>query len=599
MKSSYWIQRKATARLVASEKIGQEALVDSLKLYELALKRINRELNALYSKYADKVGLDVAELTKLLTGADKADFINSLQAQMKALGFRIEDVYQPGYLEAITRLDAFKQQVYWEIMQVAPQDQAIQTSAYKEIVNSTYEQMAYDTREAMNLAPSFGRIDKRTVAEILTENWVGRNYSDSIWRNTDKLARELPYLLGSALLIGQGSAKTAREVRERFGVSQSQAMNLVRTETNYFYNQAELQAYQDDGFLEYEYAAILDGRTSEICEELDGQIFLVKDAEAGKNYPPMHGRCRSGTKGRLETMRLERMTAHVEPPPRTQDELIPDDTESAFEYIARKVGSDTVQPDGRDWYPSDKGGWKVNIFENELEVKMNAILVQDKGKGFGSDIMNYLKEYAEAKDKVVIIQDVVNAPFFDKFKWLKPQEGARDSLEYIYFPMEKKLEQTLITNPPAPKEGLAQYADLAKYENTIRQSPTSTGAIFDKLTGKNLSTFSEDYASSYAFTNRQLGLAEGNILTRNDVDNLGISPADLRTGLENAVNEIRVVQDTQTLSMKLRDLLKKTAVEREEIADHVVARYEQMIEAGRGEEAERIAKEFNFQFIKE
>jgi hypothetical protein len=45
----------------------------------------------------------------------------------------------------------------------------------------------------------------------------------------------------------------------------------------------------------YEYLATLDNRTSEICRELDGKVFDVKEAEVGVNQPPMHPYCRSTT----------------------------------------------------------------------------------------------------------------------------------------------------------------------------------------------------------------------------------------------------------------------------------------------------------------
>jgi hypothetical protein len=41
------------------------------------------------------------------------------------------------------------------------------------------------------------------------------------------------------------------------------------------------------------FVAVVDGKTSKTCEELNGKIFFVKDAEIGLNAPPMHPNCRS------------------------------------------------------------------------------------------------------------------------------------------------------------------------------------------------------------------------------------------------------------------------------------------------------------------
>ena len=41
--------------------------------------------------------------------------------------------------------------------------------------------------------------------------------------------------------------------------------------------------------------ATLDLRTSAVCRQLDGKTFLVEEAKAGENLPPMHPFCRSIT----------------------------------------------------------------------------------------------------------------------------------------------------------------------------------------------------------------------------------------------------------------------------------------------------------------
>ena len=68
---------------------------------------------------------------------------------------------------------------------------------------------------------------------------------------------------------------------------------------NYFNNQADAMAYEEMGIDKYVYVAILDSRTSEICQSLDNKVFNYKDMEIGVNYPPMHPNCRSTTRGCL------------------------------------------------------------------------------------------------------------------------------------------------------------------------------------------------------------------------------------------------------------------------------------------------------------
>ena len=103
----------------------------------------------------------------------------------------------------------------------------------------------------------------------------------------------------------QYSSKTVRngglfyilknEVSKRYGVSIKNAERLVRTETNYIANQSELESYKESGIEKYRFTATLDSRTSAVCQQLDGQEFLVSEAQAGVNLHPMHAHCRSTT----------------------------------------------------------------------------------------------------------------------------------------------------------------------------------------------------------------------------------------------------------------------------------------------------------------
>ena len=57
----------------------------------------------------------------------------------------------------------------------------------------------------------------------------------------------------------------------------------------------QLSAYEECGAEQYEFVAVLDLRTSEICRSLDGKVFYTKDAQQGVNMNPMHPFCRSTT----------------------------------------------------------------------------------------------------------------------------------------------------------------------------------------------------------------------------------------------------------------------------------------------------------------
>ncbi|MCL2756904.1 MAG: minor capsid protein [Coriobacteriia bacterium] len=159
----------------------------------------------------------------------------------------------------------------------------------KGIYNSTIQ----DTFTAFDRSIGFNQLDELTLNQVLNYPWSGKNYSQRIWDNTDDLADALSDIMTRGVMTGASKEKMSREVRERFNASKSDADRLIRTESNYFHNQAEAKAYEDMGVEQYEYLATLDYRTSPICQKLDGKRFNLKDMKVGVNFPPMHPRCRS------------------------------------------------------------------------------------------------------------------------------------------------------------------------------------------------------------------------------------------------------------------------------------------------------------------
>lgn len=86
-----------------------------------------------------------------------------------------------------------------------------------------------------------------------------------------------------------------QQLEKEVDTSSYNARRLIRTESAYVAGQARAIGYEHNGTKKYEYVATLDLKTSEICRNLDGKVFFVKDKKVGVNYPPMHPHCRSTT----------------------------------------------------------------------------------------------------------------------------------------------------------------------------------------------------------------------------------------------------------------------------------------------------------------
>ncbi|MBP3856518.1 MAG: minor capsid protein [Ruminiclostridium sp.] len=141
---------------------------------------------------------------------------------------------------------------------------------------------------------SFSLVNTKAVNEITKTDWSGNHFSERVWNNTDKLAAEVKKTLIEGELTGASEADMAAKIAEHFEVGMHAARRVVRTESNYCINQAELKGMKDAGYDEYEFISLGENAENvcDICDALDGQKFKVKDAAVGVNMPPMHPFCR-------------------------------------------------------------------------------------------------------------------------------------------------------------------------------------------------------------------------------------------------------------------------------------------------------------------
>ena len=195
----------------------------------------------------------------------------------------------------------------------------------------------FDVQKASGLMFPEAGLSERRITEVLRNQWIGKNYSARVWHNTGETARLTAQALEEMLLSGKASQETFRDIMKaaitKDGISPEQriaqgkmaANRLLRTEYNYVTGQADMDAYEDAGFDLYRYMAVLDGRTSTICRDLDGKVFHVKDRKVGVNMHPMHPWCRSTTEPVFDDLVIENQTRWARDPVTGEEMHVPAD----------------------------------------------------------------------------------------------------------------------------------------------------------------------------------------------------------------------------------------------------------------------------------
>ena len=295
----YWEERQ-----VKREAKAFNTIQDIEKEYKIALEKakqnINKELSRIGTTYMKDNNLSYHDALKLLKGdeykvwkKDLHDYMNEYNKLLKTAPLEAKKLYlEIETLAARSRmshLDSLRAQVDMELIKVSTGIDETAKNTLTSIYRDTFTEVTKDL--GVNVI-----VSKDKIKAVLDRPWSGANFSERLWSNTDKLAQTVKQEIVNGMIQGINLQTMTKRVSERFETAKKNDVErLLRTEVNYTLNQATLDGYKEAGIEKYEFSATLDSRTSQICSELNGEIFEIKKIAVGLNYPPMHPRCRSTT----------------------------------------------------------------------------------------------------------------------------------------------------------------------------------------------------------------------------------------------------------------------------------------------------------------
>ena len=260
---TYWEKRIVTQTNRLYDKSVQEAEVELRKLYRESLKQNEQQMIDVWNSIKDSENGEVKP-NDLYRYNRYFSISKALQESLRQLGDKEIGVYQKTFENAYKRQYDFISKMLKE-KGIVPK-------------NETEIMIGYEKR----------------VQEVLNSVWCdGQNWSGRIWKNKALLVTRLEQGLIGCIARGVSKDTLVEQIKSDFNTGFYNADRLVRTELTYVQNQSCLNRYKDCGIKEFQFLAEIDSRTSQICQELNGKVFKMKDAEVGENVPPIHVFCRS------------------------------------------------------------------------------------------------------------------------------------------------------------------------------------------------------------------------------------------------------------------------------------------------------------------
>lgn len=291
MKSiDYWSAREARQR-EQNRREERNHAKELRRIYQDMLDGAQREIDAFFRRYGDAEGLTLAEARRRVSQTEieayerraaryvrERDFSPEANAAMRLYNLTMR----------VNRLELLKASAGLELV-----------SGYDEL--SRYFDQALTGRTLAEFSRQAGILGNtvqdpaQRAQAIVGASFHNATWSERIWRQQDALRETLSTLLTRGLALGQGSTRLARDLRERFSVSRSDAERLMSTELRRVQTAAAQESYQRNGNDRYVFLALNPQGPCPVCRALHEQSFPVSELMPGENAPPMHPRCHCST----------------------------------------------------------------------------------------------------------------------------------------------------------------------------------------------------------------------------------------------------------------------------------------------------------------
>ena len=323
------------------------------KVYQEAKTYFDKEINKIFDKFQRDYGLSENVARQVLkTMKDKKDLANlrrMLEARPNDPNIQrlLADLDSPAYTYRMKRLERLSDDLDLMRSSIYLSEKQGSDDFYSDLMKDSYYKATFDLQQQTGLAYGFSGLPESEIKHLQSFSWVGdgSTYSTDIWKNTGKLASSVKDELLVSLMTGRSTRDTAQAIAERFNVGQNDARRLVRTESAFFHNQMELLSYEEADIEKYIFVAVLDKRTSRICQEHDNVVYRVDEAVAGVNHPPMHPWCRSTTIAHDDDIDYSKLERRARNPETGKVEYVPADMSYKEWYDKYVADKDVVKID--------------------------------------------------------------------------------------------------------------------------------------------------------------------------------------------------------------------------------------------------------------
>lgn len=298
----YWQQRFEQIEDSLNKKAFKVAQ-ETETMFQDAEREIEEQISVWYQRFAMNNNISIEDARKWLKSDELKEFQWTIQEYIK---YGKENALNPRWMKElenvsakyhISRLEALKLQTRQTIEALYNNEENIVNTMVQRVYSDGYYHSMYEIQRGFNIGWDIESIDQKKLQMIASKPWTtdGKNFSDRIWQSKAQLIDSLHSELTRNCILGKSPDEAIRKIAKKFNTSKAQAGRLIMTEQAYFSSVAQKYVFKELDVEQYEIVATLDNRTSEVCQDMDGHVFDMKDYVEGVTAPPFHPNCRTTT----------------------------------------------------------------------------------------------------------------------------------------------------------------------------------------------------------------------------------------------------------------------------------------------------------------
>lgn len=257
--------------------------------YDAEFARLEKEIAAYYQKYGKDNVIEYRRLMENLPDADKKLLIEQMDEFEKKYPQYADLIPVRESIYKLNRLEGLQYSIRMQQLEIG----AVNNEQITAYLNKQAERGVNAAAEAMGFGKNFYANNPDITKLFVNVGWNnGKDFSQRIWENVDKLSNYLRTDIAQAFARGDSYDRIVRQLRERFSkVTRNDAYRLIYTEGTYVMAESTIQPFTED-FEKYKISTVEDGRVCPICKSIAKETFRISERQSGVNFPPFHPWCR-------------------------------------------------------------------------------------------------------------------------------------------------------------------------------------------------------------------------------------------------------------------------------------------------------------------